>query len=88
MAICVHDVVKLHDIRVVHLLKEGYLTNSGAGNTFIFGLEADLLESNNSAGMKQVAGLVDYTVGTWTSTTLVGGPRLLRTILVECWWDI
>lgn len=64
VAVCVDDVEETDNVRVVHLLEERDLADRGARDALILGFQADLLESNDAAGMGQVARLVDNSVGT------------------------
>ena len=63
VAVGVDDVEEAHDVGVVHFLEKRDLTDGSGRDTFIFGFEADLLESNNALiGRAQVEGFVDNTV--------------------------
>lgn len=63
VAVGVDDVEEAHDVGVVHFLEKRDLANGSGRDTFIFGFEADLLESNNALiGRAQVEGFVDNTV--------------------------
>lgn len=65
MAVGVDNVQQLYNIGVLHLFEEGDLANGGTWDTLIFGFETDLLESDDTIGMVELAGLVDNTVGTY-----------------------
>jgi hypothetical protein len=60
-----HDVEELDDVGVIHFLEQGYLANSSAGNAFVFGLESDLLQGDDTVRVGELAGLVDDTVGSY-----------------------
>lgn len=62
MAVGVDNVEETQDVVVFHLLEERDLANGGAGDAFIFGFEADLLEGDDFAAIGEVAGFVDDTV--------------------------
>ena len=79
VAVGVHNVEQLDNVGVLHFLEERDLANGGAGNALIFGLETDLLQSNNAVGVVQFTGLVDHTVGPW------GGSR--RVSWVQWHWE-
>ena len=64
VAVGVHDVQQADDVRVVHLLEQGDLTDGGRRHALIFGLETNLLKRNNALVLScEVAGLVDNSVG-------------------------
>ena len=63
VAIGMNDVEKAHNIGVIHLLEKGNLADCGTGNTLIFGIQADLLQGDDTVGMVELTGLVDNTVG-------------------------
>lgn len=58
------DIEELDDVGVVHLLQQGDLPNGGAGDAFILGLQANLLQGDDPIGMGELASLVNNTVGT------------------------
>lgn len=72
MAINVYDVEETDNVWVVHFFKERNFANCGTGDTFIFGFEANLLESNDLSRVKEIAGFVDYTVCTFMEESAVG----------------
>lgn len=57
-------VYALDDIFVLQLLEQADFTNGSTRNSFIFGLEPDLLQGNDLICIG-VASLVDHAVGTW-----------------------
>ena len=76
VAIGVDDVEKADNVRVVHLLEEGNLTNGGGWDTLILSLEADLLESDNASIIEEIAGLVNNSVSTWLQRQCLG-PKMI-----------
>lgn len=62
MAIGMDDVQQLDNVGVLHFLEKRDFADGGAGNALIFSLQSDLLQSDNSVWMVQLAGLVDDTV--------------------------
>lgn len=64
VAIGMNDIEELHDVGVVHLLQQGDLTNGGAGDAFVLGLQANLLQGDDTVGMGELASLVHNTIGT------------------------
>lgn len=67
VAVGVDDVEQADNVDILHLLEEGDLADSGAGNALIFGLETNLLERDDAAAVGQVSGFVDYAIGTFTN---------------------
>lgn len=63
VAICVDYVEESDNVRVVHLLEERDLADGSAGDSFIFCLETDLLERDDTIAVEEVLGLVDDAVG-------------------------
>jgi hypothetical protein len=51
MTVCMYDIEESDDVRIVHLLEERDLANSGTRNPFIFSFETYLLECDNSTRM-------------------------------------
>lgn len=70
VAVGVDNVEETDNVWVVHLLEEGNLADGGGWDTLIFGLETDLLESDNASVVEEIAGLVDDTVGSCTASVL------------------
>jgi len=62
VAIGVHDVQEADDGWVVHFFEEGDLADGCGGDTLIFGFETDLLQSDDAAGVGEVARLVDDSI--------------------------
>lgn len=63
MAVGVDDVEQADNCVIVHFLEQGNLADGCAGNTLIFGFEADLLESDDTVvGGCEIAGFVDDAV--------------------------
>lgn len=60
----VDNVVESDNVGVGHLLQEGNLTNGRARNSFIFNLQANLLQGDQSIVVVLVASFVDNTIGT------------------------
>lgn len=65
VAIGVDNVQQLDNVGVLHFFEEGDLADGGTGDTLIFGLETNLLESDDTIGMVELTGFVDNTVGTY-----------------------
>lgn len=63
VAVGVDDVVEAHDVGMLHFLEKRNFADGRAGNTLIFGLEADLLQGYQTAAVGEIAGLVDHTIG-------------------------
>ena len=72
MAIGVYDVEKTDNVRVVHFFQKRNFANCGTGDTFIFRFETDLLESDDSSRVKEIAGFVDDAVCTFMEELTVG----------------
>jgi hypothetical protein len=63
VTIGVHDIEETNNVLIIHLFEQGDLANGGRGDTFIFGFEADFLESDNAVVLGgEVAGFVDDSV--------------------------
>ena len=62
VSIRVYDVEQANNVRVLHLLQQGDLSDGSTGDTLIFGFQADLLESNNSGWMGKIPSFVDNTI--------------------------
>jgi hypothetical protein len=62
------DVQQLNNVRVLHFFEQRDLADSGARDTFIFGLESYFFQSDNTARVVQLAGLVDDTVCAYRRT--------------------
>jgi hypothetical protein len=58
----VDNVEQLNDVGILHLLEQGDLADGSARNAFIFSLETDLLQGDDTVGVVQFASLVDDTV--------------------------
>lgn len=82
VAVCMHDIEEAYDIWVIHLFEQRNLANCGAGNAFIFGFEANLLQRDNTVGMVEFAGFVDDTVSTYRWSV---GVSLDTEILARHW---
>lgn len=65
------DVEETDNVGILHFLEEGDLANGCAGNTFIFGFEADFLECDNAPIVEKIACLEDDTVGAYLRTMSV-----------------
>ena len=63
MTIGMDNVEQLDDVRVIHLLEQGDLTDCSAWNAFIFGLQSNLFKRNYAIVVRKVFGFVDDTVG-------------------------
>ena len=65
VAVGMDNVEQADNVRVVHFLEQGHLTDGGGWDALILGPEANLLERNNAlVGSAQVESLVDDTVRT------------------------
>jgi hypothetical protein len=61
----VDNIEQADNVGVSQFLEEGYFADGSAGNTFVFGLEANLLEGDDAAAVGKVSRLVDDTVCAW-----------------------
>ena len=67
MAVGVDNVEKADNVGIIHFFEKGDLADGCARNAFIFSLKTNFFQSDDSAGMRQVASLVDDTVCTYKS---------------------
>jgi hypothetical protein len=65
VAIGMDNVEKADNVGIIHLLEQRDLANSCAGNTFVFGFEANFLESDDPMiRCSKVSGLIDNSIST------------------------
>lgn len=62
MTIGVHNVEELHNVGVAHLLQQRDLSDGGARNTLILGLQSYLLQGDDLSVVGKIASLVDDTI--------------------------
>lgn len=66
MAVGVDNVEKSDDVGISHLFEKGDFSDSGGRDAFIFGLETDFLQGNDTVIVGEISSLVDDTIRSYT----------------------
>lgn len=71
MAVGVDNVKQADNVGVSQFLEKGDFSDSSAGDTFVFGFEANLFKGDYAAAIGKVTRLVDNTIRAWLSQSIV-----------------